>query len=67
MKKTTSIAAYVAWALALAAILIPPALADAGLEAAASVQESIFALLGDDPEPPLVLAGHFAESRGWHV
>lgn len=66
MRRTSSIAAYLAWALALAAILMPPALAAAGLETVASLRNSVFALVGDGPEP-LAVAGYSAEKDGWHA
>jgi hypothetical protein len=55
MTKTGSIAAYLAWLVALAAILMPPALAAAGSDAIASAQDAIFATL-DEGTDPLVVA-----------
>lgn len=66
MIKASTIAAYVAWVLALAAILMPPALAHAGIETVAGLEESIFALVGDEPEP-LVLAVRPTEKDGWQA
>jgi hypothetical protein len=66
MQKTSSIAAYVAWVLALVAILMPPALAAAGTGLLVEARDAVYALLEDEPEP-LTLAALRAEEPGWQA
>ena len=49
MKRTSTLAAYVAWIIALAAILMPPAAASAGLDLIADTQQAVFALVDEEP------------------
>jgi len=53
MSKTRNLAAYVAWLVALVAILMPPALATAGLEAISQTGDAIFAIV-DEPQATAV-------------
>jgi hypothetical protein len=66
MQKTSSIAAYVAWILALVAILMPPALAAAGTELLVDARDAVYALLEDEPEQ-LTLADLRAQQPGWQA
>lgn len=66
MGKTSNLAAYIAWALALVAILMPPTFATAGIEAVSDASEAVFSLVEDQPES-LALAAIRAEEPGWQA
>ncbi len=64
MQRTSTLAAYLAWILALAAILMPPAFASAGADVFTDARDALYAMLED--EPP-ALAEHRAEEPGWQA
>jgi hypothetical protein len=66
MEKTSSIAAYVAWILALVAILMPPALASVGTELLVDARDALYELLEDEPEG-LMLAYRRPAESGWQA
>jgi hypothetical protein len=66
MQKTSTLAAYVAWILALVAILMPPALATAGTDVLTSARDALYAMLEDEP-PMLTLADLRVEEPGWQA
>jgi hypothetical protein len=66
MQKTSSTAAYVAWILALVAILMPPTLASAGTELLVDAREALYELLEDKPEG-LVIAYRRPADSGWQA
>ncbi len=64
MRRTGNLAAYLAWIVALLAILTPLALATAGIEMLADAGSAISAALLDGADDPAV-AGMTTESAGW--
>jgi hypothetical protein len=49
MKRTSNLVAYLAWAIALVAILMPSAAASAGLDLIADTQSAVFELVDEEP------------------
>jgi hypothetical protein len=47
MKSTSTLAAYVAWALTLCAILMPPAFAAAGVDLLTGARDAVYSLVED--------------------
>jgi hypothetical protein len=66
MQKTSNIAAYIAWTVALVAILMPPALASAGADVLSDARDAIYALL-EDEQQHMTLADLSAEEPGWQA
>jgi hypothetical protein len=66
MQRTSTLAAYLGWILALVAILMPPALASAGADVVTEARDALYALLDDEP-PALTLAELRAEEPGWQA
>ena len=50
MKSTSTLAAYVAWALTLCAILMPPAFAAAGVGLLTGARDAVYGLVQDGSE-----------------
>jgi len=66
MQKISNIAAYVAWTVALVAILMPPALASAGAEVLIKARDAIYALL-EDEQQHMTLADLSTDEPGWQA
>ena len=66
MQRTSTLAAYFAWILALVAILMPPALASVGADVFTEARDALYAILEDEP-PALTLAELRAEEPGWQA
>ena len=66
MQRTNTLAAYVAWILALVAILMPPALAAAGADVLLGARDALYAMLEDEPGAP-ALADLGIEEPGWQA
>jgi hypothetical protein len=66
MNKASSLAAYIAWVVALVAILTPPTMASVGISAIANAQQAVFALVEDQPDP-LTIADLRAAEPGWQA
>ena len=66
MQRTSTLAAYVAWILALVAILMPPALASAGADVLLDARDALYAMLDDEPAA-IIIADVDAEEPGWRA
>lgn len=64
MKKTSNATAYIAWLVALAAILMPPAFTAAGATIATDARDAMLSLL-EEPSDPLVVAQMTAAEADW--
>jgi hypothetical protein len=69
MQRTSTLAAYLAWILALVAILMPPTLASAGAGILIEARDALFALVEEPParfeHGALTVADIAVDSRGW--
>ncbi len=66
MQRTSTLAAYLAWIVALVAILMPPALASVGADVFTGARDALYAML-EDEAPVLTLAQLRAEEPGWQA
>jgi hypothetical protein len=66
MHRTSTLAAYLAWILALIAILMPPTFAAAGTEILVGARDALYGLIEDEPQT-LALAELVDDEPGWEA